>query len=106
MELHRVFHFSIESHPSLLAVSRSAALLLLLRSRVIIFGAGAAAFVRMGPLALQLFDSGAEVERVIARNMAVGEAMIDLVSAAVGDELEVAYTNIKSQHLLLEVGRV
>ena len=44
----------------------------------------------MGPFPLQLLHSRAEVERVITRNVAVSEAMVDLVAAAVGDELEVA----------------
>ena len=44
----------------------------------------------MGPFSFQLFDAGAEVERVIPRNVAVSETMVDLVAAPVGDELEVA----------------
>lgn len=45
----------------------------------------------MGPFTLQLFDSRAHVERIVACDVAVGEATVDLMSTAVGDELEVAH---------------
>ncbi len=45
----------------------------------------------MSPLSLQLLHPGAQMQWVVPCNVAVGEAMVDLVAAAVGDEFKVAW---------------
>lgn len=73
-------------------------LLLLLHLRSNILNVGAATIPGMRPFTFQLLYLDADVERVVARNVAVGIATVDLMSAAVGDELEIAFASCRSQH--------
>lgn len=54
----------------------------------------------MCPFSLQLLYPNADVQRVVASNMAMGVLLVDLMPTAVGDELEVAHLERRLQQSL------
>ena len=45
----------------------------------------------MCPLALQLLDTGAQMQWIVPGNVAVGKAVVDMVSTVISNELKIAH---------------